>query len=296
MTIKGYQFDRAKVTALKDASLYSALHLNQSTVITDRGNEMAVSVNGLDATIDTGQAVICGRLVEITAAETVSIPANTSGFLVITIDLSELNESEGTPGSSDYVFTNNQLRCEFVEALNQQDLNDGGVLYTFNLGAVSTNSSSITYTKNTDAWSYLNYQDFVPQTCVVTLTQVDSTGTNRSLTVRLIRHQKIVVASLFRQALLNQWIRTGENMALTVSASWNGKTAPVIPEAFRPTVQANMLVTRNAGVNYVLSNKFLSFNDNGTVTYTAGDRGSASAALVCAGSTSWVTTSDISTI
>jgi len=160
MTIKGYQFDRAKVTALKDASLYSMLHLDQSSVIPDRGNELSVNINGLDAVIQTGQAIICGRLIEVTEPETVSIPANTAGFLCITIDLSEINSSEGTPGSSDYVFTNNQLRCEFLETLTQQELNDGGMIYTFNLGAVSSNSSAVTYTKNDAAYDKkLNFQN-----------------------------------------------------------------------------------------------------------------------------------------
>jgi hypothetical protein len=149
----GYQFDRAKVTALSDSSLLSFLSRNQSFVVPNRGNEMNVTTSALSCLIDTGQALIQGRLVEVLSPETVAIPANTSGYLVLHIDLSQVNTSIGVPGSSDYKVINNQVKAKFVNQLIYDDLNNGGVDYSFNLGAVSSTNSTVTFTQNDEAWT-----------------------------------------------------------------------------------------------------------------------------------------------
>jgi hypothetical protein len=146
--IVGYQFDRAKVPALADASVYSYLSNNVSAVLSGRGNEMNVATNALSCEIDTGQAIIQGRLVEILTPEVVEIPANSSGFLVIQIDLSQVNESIGIPGTAEYSVTNNQVKAQFVDHLMNDDLNNGGVSYSFNLGSVSSTSSLVIFTRN----------------------------------------------------------------------------------------------------------------------------------------------------
>jgi|GEM_PF-3303614 len=153
--IVGYQFDRAKVPAIADASIYSYMFYNNSFVISGRGNEMNVTTNALSCEIDAGQAIIQGRLVEILTPETVEIPANSSGFLVIQIDLSQVNESIGIPGTSEYRVTNNQVIATFVNQLLTDDLNNGGVSYSFSLGSVSSTSSTVTFTRNDQAWAQI---------------------------------------------------------------------------------------------------------------------------------------------
>lgn len=153
MAITGYTFDRAKVTSGSDSSLYNFLSGSRDGVIPNRGNGLNVSTNGLTCTIDTGQALIQGRLVEVTAQESVTIPANSTGYLCITIDLSQINTSTGTPGQSDYAFVLGQLKTEFVETLTNQDLLNGGTIYNFNLGSVTSTSTSVTYTKNWNAYT-----------------------------------------------------------------------------------------------------------------------------------------------
>ncbi|MCQ9211663.1 MULTISPECIES: DUF859 domain-containing protein [unclassified Streptococcus] len=143
MTITGYQFDKAKVTALHDSMLYHHLAHKQSAVIRGIGAEMAVTTSNLTATVDTGVALITGRMVEITSPEAVEIPANSRGYLVIYIDLSVENTTSGIPGEASYEVQNNQVSVRFVTNLTQQDLFQGGLIYTFNLGRIETSTSSI---------------------------------------------------------------------------------------------------------------------------------------------------------
>lgn len=143
MTITGYQFDKAKVTALQDSILYHWLANKQHFILDGIGSEMNVTTSGLTATVDTGVAVVSGRMIEITAPETVEIPANSRGYLVIYVDLSVENSASGIPGEADYEVQNNQVSVRFVTNLTQQNLFQGGLIYTFNLGRIETNTSSI---------------------------------------------------------------------------------------------------------------------------------------------------------
>ncbi len=145
--ITGYTFDRAKVTASQDSALYDFLNFGENTVMSGMGNDMAVTVNGLTCTIAPGKAVVCGRLIEVSSAQNVQIPANNTGYLCLTIDLSQTNTSSGTPGQTDYTVVINQVRSEFVTSLTQNDLFNGGLIYNFPLGQVTSTSTTATFTK-----------------------------------------------------------------------------------------------------------------------------------------------------
>jgi hypothetical protein len=152
MSINGYQFDRAKVTAQDDASFNDFSRGGKSSVLPKRGNGMAVSTSGLSLTVESGQALISGRLVEVLEQQTLTVIQNFNGFLVISVNLSVLNDSIGTPGSADYEFINNQLKLELVNTLTNQDIQNGGLIYMLNLGAVTSNLSVATFTKNNSAY------------------------------------------------------------------------------------------------------------------------------------------------
>jgi hypothetical protein len=152
MALKSYQFDRETVSPLADAKLYEYLIHGVTSVIPGLGNNLSVSISGLTATIDTGAALICGRVVEVITPHAVAIPANASGYLVLTVDLSKANSSTGDVGAPDYAVVNNQVRAEFVTSLTTQDLNNAGTLHTLNLGTVSSNASTASYTKNQAAY------------------------------------------------------------------------------------------------------------------------------------------------
>ena len=161
--IIGRQFDRAKVSASADRSLYDYLNDGRSTVLTERANGLNVTANGLILTVATGEAIIEGALIQVKEPIDISVPPNYQGYLVIMIDLSQLNSATGTPGNGDYAFTNNQLSILLVDTIVTQDLNNNGLLYTFKLGDVNSNTATITFTKNEYAYGATEWIEYVPE-------------------------------------------------------------------------------------------------------------------------------------
>lgn len=148
MAITMYQSDRNFVTPANDASLYSALSGDTSGVI-NRGNQLKITVNGLTATIATGQAIVLGRLVEVTTPQTVTLPANSNGNICIVIDLSKANDIVGQAGQNNYEVTVNQVYISGVTgSLVQDDINNGGFIYELPLATFSTTSTAATVTQN----------------------------------------------------------------------------------------------------------------------------------------------------
>lgn len=145
--LQGFQFDKMQAYPTTDASLFSYLSGERSFIIPNRGNELNVTTSELNITVDTGEALILGRQIKITEPMVLTVGANQSGYLVIEIDLSKANTSTGTPGQPDYEPINNQLSLKFVNNLTQDNINDGGLIYQFNLGTVSSTSNSITFNK-----------------------------------------------------------------------------------------------------------------------------------------------------
>lgn len=145
--LQGFQFDKMQAYPTTDASLFSYLAGDRSFIIPNRGNELNVTTSELNITVDTGEALILGRQIKITEPMVLTVGANQSGYLVIEIDLSKANTSTGTPGQPDYEPINNQLSLKFVNNLTQDNINDGGLIYQFNLGTVSSTSNSITFNK-----------------------------------------------------------------------------------------------------------------------------------------------------
>lgn len=171
--LQGFQFDKMQAYPTTDASLFSYLAGDRSFIIPNRGNELNVTTSELNITVDTGEALIEGRQIKITEPMVLTIGANQNGYLVIEIDLSKANTSTGTPGQADYEPINNQLSLKFVNNLTQDNINDGGLIYQFNLGTVSSTSNNITFVKNEKVdYSYcdLLFQGAI-QTGNITLTE-----------------------------------------------------------------------------------------------------------------------------
>lgn len=143
--ITGYTFDRMRVTPQNDAMLYESLAGPKfNYVINGYKNNMFITAQNLTLTVDTGAAVIYGRVVEILEPMQITVPANYRGFLAITVDLTKSNTSTGTPGQADYLPVNNQVYLSVVDNLVTQDLNNGGQIYQFALAALITNGNTIT--------------------------------------------------------------------------------------------------------------------------------------------------------
>lgn len=115
MAITGITFDRAKVTAAKDALLYHVLAQGNQGILPGYGEDLDVKASGLNVIVGTGLALMSGRLVENDAPVKVSIPPNKTGSIAIVIDLTVLNESSGTAGTDSYHFTNKQVQLKFIE-------------------------------------------------------------------------------------------------------------------------------------------------------------------------------------
>ena len=144
MTLNGYQFDKAKVTPEADAQLYSYLAQSSDNKVI---SGLTVTATGLNVYVASGKALVQGRLIENTQQMQLTAQANKTGYVCITIDLTQNNTSTGTPGTSNYVPVNNQLRLELVDVLNQQDLNNGGLIYTFPLYSYVSAGATLTLTK-----------------------------------------------------------------------------------------------------------------------------------------------------
>ena len=149
MTLKGYQFDKAKVTPEADAQLYSYLAQSSDNKVI---SGLTATATGLNVYVAAGKALVQGRLIENTQQVQLTAQANKTGYVCITIDLTQNNTSTGTPGTITYLSVNNQLRLELVDTLNQQDLNSGGLIYTFPLYSYVSTGATMTLTKNSGSF------------------------------------------------------------------------------------------------------------------------------------------------
>lgn len=144
MAITMYQSDRQFVTPKDDASLYSALSGDTSGVLR-RGNALKITVNGLTAKVDTGQAVVLGRLIEVTEPTTFTLPASSTGNIVINIDLSKANTVLGQAGLPNYQVKVNQVSImATTKDPIQEDINNGGYIYQLPLGSFTSTATTAT--------------------------------------------------------------------------------------------------------------------------------------------------------
>ena len=157
MTLQGYQFDKAKVTPESDAQLYSYLAQSSDNKVI---SGLTVTATGLNVYVSTGKALVQGRLIENVQQAQLTAQANKIGYVCIVIDLTQTNTSTGTPGTSDYVPVNNQLRLELVGVLNQQDLNSGGLIYTFPIYSYTSTGTSVALTKIDKSFQVSDWTSF----------------------------------------------------------------------------------------------------------------------------------------
>lgn len=148
--MEGYTFDRMKVQAANDGALYNLLNKNNSYAVSDLLNGVDVSASGLNVYVDTGYVLIQGRFIEVTEKISIPLPANSSGYIVFEIDLTQTNEFEGTPGKANYKGINNQLSLKYVENLTPGNINNNDKITTFSLASFTTNGSAISLNKNQD--------------------------------------------------------------------------------------------------------------------------------------------------
>lgn len=233
--IKGYTFDKENVTAVADASLQSYFNLDGACIIGNRGDEFALTTNGLKVTVGTGEALIQGRHVKILSPMEVPVPANTDGYIVIEINLGNENTSEGEPGRENYAVQNNQLSLKYTDIPIQENLNSGGMIFDFSLARVQSTSTSITilnqepvykidYGGGLIGWLKLirrgNEQDSGWQRCALTSGFADYADD------QILKYRKIGKVVEIRGAVK-------ANESITGSANMNA-VITVLPEEYRP--------------------------------------------------------------
>ena len=145
MAIIAPTFDFMKVAPGDDAHLYHYF-ANGNGIDPDWGTRFRVTASGLNVTVQTGMVMVQGRMIKNTSNLAIAVPANSSGSIVITVDLTKTNTFSGTPGDDNYNPVNNQVRIERVAALVQQDLLNGGSIYMFELATYTSNGSVATVT------------------------------------------------------------------------------------------------------------------------------------------------------
>lgn len=147
MGLKGYQFDRMKISPKADALLYHSMLDGNDRIVKGYKDELKVVATGLNTYISPGACVVQGRMIEIDEEMQLSVSANDSGYVCIVIDLTQNNTSTGEAGTPEYQPVNNQIRLEVVKELVQQDLHNGGQLYTFPLASFNSTGTTIALTK-----------------------------------------------------------------------------------------------------------------------------------------------------
>ena len=147
MGLKGYTFDRMKISPKADALLYHTMLDSNDRIVKGYKDELKVVATGLNTYVSPGACVVQGRMIEIDEEMQLSVPANTTGHVCIVIDLTQVNTSQGEAGTPEYMPVNNQIRLEVVKDLVQQNLHNGGQLYTFPLASFISTGSTVNLTK-----------------------------------------------------------------------------------------------------------------------------------------------------
>lgn len=147
MGLKGYTFDRMKISPKADALLYHSMLDGNDRIVKGYKDELKVVATGLNTYVSPGACVVQGRMIEIDEEMQLSVSANDTGYVCIVIDLTQNNTSTGEAGTPEYQPVNNQLRLEVVKELVQQDLHNGGQLYTFPLASFTSTGTTVALTK-----------------------------------------------------------------------------------------------------------------------------------------------------
>ena len=117
----------------EDAALYDLLAGSIDFVISGVGNQLEITSSGLTITLKTGQCLIKGRhVVETLGNTTLLLPANSSGFIVISYDITKANGYEA--------------ELMYVSSLVSEDLNNNGQRRDFPLYSFVSTSAVITLT------------------------------------------------------------------------------------------------------------------------------------------------------
>lgn len=128
-----FKVEDVEISAIRDRAMFNTFAGNQSYVISDIGDELAVtsSASSFVVSLGTGEAVICGgSMLSEGTAETLTLGANETGYIAIEIDMSQTGS--------------NICRLVNVSSLVQGNINNGiDMVYDLPLYQYTTNSSGV---------------------------------------------------------------------------------------------------------------------------------------------------------
>ncbi|HFN2133099.1 TPA: hypothetical protein ACHASC_002032, partial [Enterococcus faecium] len=151
--VDGYQFENVKVSAENDARLYHVLYNRKNQVIDGYDQSMNLSSSGLTVKVAAGAAIIQGRMVVVRQEESITVPANSSGYIALTVDLTqEVIPGSILPESEEYEWTNNQVKLEFITKVIKGNLNNGDKVYNLPLCSVTSTGSTVSISKISDSY------------------------------------------------------------------------------------------------------------------------------------------------
>lgn len=126
-----YKVENVSISAVRDRAMFNSFAGDNDYVIEGIGNELQVlyDANSFVVELQNGEAVIKGGSMLAESTTSLTLSANTSGYLVIEIDLSQTGDNI----------------CQFkaVPSIVQNDINNGGFVYDFVLGQFSTDSLGV---------------------------------------------------------------------------------------------------------------------------------------------------------
>lgn len=119
------------INVAQDAAMYNVFAGNEDFVIAGIGNEMVFNHNAasLNATLGSGECVICGRHVTITGTESITLSASSSGYIVLRYNTT--------------LSGNNIVKLLAVTSTRSDNINNNGTIHDLVIGQYSTNASGV---------------------------------------------------------------------------------------------------------------------------------------------------------
>ena len=130
MSFKIMADNGVSVSAKQDGALYNVALGNRNFIFKNIGNEFALSNVGLVVSVDTGEAVVHGRHITAEEVNTITLPSNESGYLVLRVDLTQ------AIGEEAYLYA--------TPTLSSEEINWGGTINDLVLAEFTTGSIDIT--------------------------------------------------------------------------------------------------------------------------------------------------------
>ena len=131
MAIKVMADNNEVINVAQDAAMYNAFAGGNDFIIAGIGNEMAFNRNAasLNATLSSGECLICGRHVTVTGTVSITLSASSSGYVVLRYDTTQ-------SGS-------NIVKLLSVSSLRSDNLNNNGTIHDLPIGQYTTNASGV---------------------------------------------------------------------------------------------------------------------------------------------------------